>query len=137
MKLPAILTDAFIRTLPEEERKKLGRAGMTQQEAQAKYAAGEERRLQDDIATWLDHEQIYFESDRMDKRTSGKKGRADFRICANGRWLALEAKAGNGTLSSEQAQQGERLRKSGGVFAVVFSLKEAIAEVRKIFPASD
>lgn len=136
MKLPVILTDSLLKALPLEERKRLGRAGVLASERAEKYARGQERDLQADIATWLDHEQIYFESDRMDKRTSGKKGRADFRICANGRWLSLEAKAG-GTLTSEQAEQGERLRRSGGVFAVVGSLAEAIAEVRKILPAGD
>ena len=88
--------------------------------------------MQDEITTWLDLEGIYFESDRMDKRTSGKKGRADFRICAAGRWLSIEAKAGNHTLTAEQDEQAARLRRSGGTFAVVRSLKEAIDAVRAV-----
>ena len=78
---PGGIRRPFSVRLPEEERKKLGRAGITQAQAEAKYAAGEERRFQEAIAGWLDLEGIYFEFDRMDKRTSGKKGRADFRIC--------------------------------------------------------
>ena len=132
MKLPAVPPEGFLLAMPEEERARLGRAGLTQAQAEAKYAAGEERKLQDAIAQWLDFEGIYFESDRMDKRTSGKKGRADFRICANGRWLSVEAKAGNQTLTSEQAEQAARLRRSGGTFAVVRSLKEAIDAVRAV-----
>ena len=34
---------------------------------------------------WLLLHDIYFEWDRTDKRTSGKKSRADFRICFKGR----------------------------------------------------
>ena len=135
MKLPAILTDSFLKSLPEEERKKLGKAGITKEEAAAAYSATTEKQLQDDIAQWLDLQQIYFETDRMDKKTSGKKGRADFRICAAGRWLSLEAKVGKNRPSPEQEEQAERLIRSGGSYAVVRSLAEAIAEVRKILPA--
>jgi hypothetical protein len=131
-KLPAILTDSFLKAMPESERKKLGKAGLTKEEAAAKYSGGTERQLQEDIAAWLDLEKIYYESDRMDRKTSGKKGRADFRICAGGRWLSLEAKTGDAKLTDEQETQSERLIRSGGAFAVVRSLAEAIAEVRKI-----
>jgi hypothetical protein len=134
-KLPAILTDSFLKALPPEERKKLGKAGLTKEEAAAKYSGGTERQLQDDIAAWLELNQIYYESDRMDRKTSGKKGRADFRICAAGRWLSLEAKTGDAKLTDEQEEQAERLIRSGGAFAIVRSLAEAIAEVRKISPS--
>lgn len=132
MKLPPVLPEGFLQALPPEERQRLGRAGMTVQEAQAKYAAGEEKKLQQDIATWLEHEQIYFESDRMDRKTSGKRGRADFRICVDGRWLSIEAKTQSGNLTREQATEATRLQKSGGTFAVCRSLKKAIAAVRTL-----
>jgi hypothetical protein len=132
MKLPPVVPEGFLLALPEEERNRLGRAGITQAQAEAKYAKGEERKLQDAIARWLAFEGIYFESDRMDKRTSGKKGRADFRICVppDGRWLSIEAKAGTRALTPEQAEQADRLRRSGGTFVEVRSLREAIEAVR-------
>lgn len=138
-KLPAILTDSFLKAMPPEERKKLGKAGLTKEEAAAKRSGGTERQLQDEIAGWLELEQIYYESDRMDRKTSGKKGRADFRLCVRGadgvgRWLSLEAKTGGAKLTAEQEEEAERLLRSGGAFAVVRSLAEAIAEVRKILP---
>ena len=134
MKLPPVLPEGFLQALPPEERQKLGCAGMTPEQAQAKYIASEEKRLQQDIATWLDHEQIYFETDRMDRKTSGKKGRADFRICVDGRWLSIEAKTQSGNLTREQVTEATRLQKSGGTFAVCRSLKEAIDVVRSIRP---
>ena len=134
MKLPAVLPEGFLQAFPPEERQKLGCAGMTAEQAQAKYIASEEKRLQQDIATWLDHEQIYFETDRMDRKTSGKKGRADFRICVDGRWLSIEAKTQSGNLTGEQLTEATRLQKSWGKFAVCRSLKEAIDVVRSIRP---
>jgi hypothetical protein len=132
MKLPSVLSDGFLKALPVEERRKLGRAGMTSEEAQARYAAGEEKKLQKDIATWLDHEQIYFESDRIDRKTSGRKGRADFRVCVEGQWLSLEAKSETGKLTKEQAAEAARLRKSGGKFVVCSSLESAIDAIRSM-----
>ena len=47
MKLPAVLSEGFLQSLPEAERKKLGRAGMTAKEAQAIFERGEEKKLKD------------------------------------------------------------------------------------------
>jgi hypothetical protein len=73
MKLPAVLPEGFLRALSLEECRKLGRSGMTSKEAQAKYIAGQEKKLQRDIATWLNREQIYFESDRIDRENIRQK----------------------------------------------------------------
>lgn len=140
MKLPSVLSEGLLQALPTAERKRLGRAGMTKAEAQAKYTAGKEKELQREIAQWLNGQEIYFESDRMDARTSGKRGRADFRVCVpvriggtvEGRWLSVEAKTEAGTFSKEQAAEAARLRKSGGRFLIAFSLADVIEAVREI-----
>jgi hypothetical protein len=134
MKLPAVLPDSFLKALPNTERKKLGKAGMTGVEAQARYVAGQEKKLQQEIYQWLLYHKIYFEWDRMDKRTSGKKGRADFRICIppGGLWLSAECKAEKKKLSSEQLREAERLIKSGGRYIVVYSLADLAAHVRRL-----
>ena len=49
---------------------------------------GQEKALQRLCAQWLTLHGVYFESDRMDRLTSGKCGRADFRICHHGHWLS-------------------------------------------------
>lgn len=132
MKLPAVPSEGFLQALPEEERKRLGRAGITAAEAMATYKAGQEKELQKDVIRYLDYHQIYWNNDRMDKKTSGKPGRADFRICYKGRWVSAECKAETGTLSSAQAMDAARLRKSGGRFVLVFCLRDLIEEFRNI-----
>jgi hypothetical protein len=65
----------------------------------------------------------------MDKKTSGKKGRPDFRCCVDGLWLSIECKCESETLSKEQAQEAARLRKSGGKFVLAFSLEDVIEAI--------
>ena len=142
MKLPAVPSEGLLRALPPEDRKRLGRAGMTRAEAEKKYLAGQEEELQRDIYKWLFYHEIYFEWDRMDKRTSGKRGRADFRICVPvwlepikervGLWLSVEAKTGAETLRPAQAAEAARLRKSAGRFIVAYCLADVIKAVRAL-----
>ena len=129
MKTNTILPDNILKAMSPADRKSLGKAGMTAKEAQEKYRAGKEKELQRQVAAHLDRHQIYYETDRMDKKTSGKKGRADFRCCVAGLWLSLECKTEAGTLSSAQAFEAARLRKSGGQFVVVFCLQDAISVI--------
>jgi hypothetical protein len=133
MKLPAVVTEGFLQSLPEHERKKLGKAGITAKEALQTYQRGQERDLQKQVASYLDLNQIYYDNDRMDQRTSGKRGRADFRICCvKATWVSAECKAESCTLESAQALEAARLRKSGGRFVLVFRLMDLIDEFRNI-----
>jgi hypothetical protein len=132
MKLPAVLSEGFLRALPIEERRKLGRAGMTAAEASATFKRGKEIELQKLCMNWLLLHDIYFEWDRTDKRTRGKKGRADFRICFKGRWISAECKAVGEKPSTQQSEQAARLVRSGGVFLVVFSLEDLIKALSEI-----
>lgn len=100
-------------------------------EAKEKLISGEERKLQNLIGNYLSLHGIYFESDRMDKRTRGKKGRPDFRVCYRGRFLAIECKAMDGRLSTEQASELARIRKSGGTACVAMSLEDVQAVFRQ------
>jgi hypothetical protein len=132
MKLPAVLPEGFLQSLPEHERKRLGRAGITAAQAIQTYRRGQEKDLQKDVIRYCDFHKIYWENDRMDKKTSGKVGRPDFRICYKGFWVGAECKAENGVLSSAQAFEAARLRASGGRFVVVFRLMDLIDEFRNI-----
>jgi hypothetical protein len=135
MKLPIVPSEGFLQALPPAERKRLKQ--LTRAEAQAKYLAGQERKLQDDIFSWLSLREIYFESDRMDKPTRGKRGRADFRICVHGLWLSAEAKTASGKLSDEQREQALALINSGGRFVVVRSLKALIKHLQRLMAIAD
>lgn len=75
-----MLSPGFGRALPESERKRLGKAGLTPEQCRATFIRGQELELQKLVANWLNLHSIYYEWDRTDKRTSGKRGRADFRI---------------------------------------------------------
>jgi hypothetical protein len=131
VKLPAVLSPGFVRALPESERKRLGKAGLTPEQCRATFIRGQEIELQKLVANWLNLHSIYYEWDRTDKRTSGKRGRADFRICVpGGFWLSAECKAAGESLSPEQATQAARLRNSGGQFVVVYSLGDLIEAIR-------
>jgi hypothetical protein len=134
VKLPAVLSPGFVRALPQSERKKLGRAGLTPEECYQTFVRGQEIELQKLVANWLNLHSIYYEWDRPDKRTSGKRGRADFRICVppGGVWLSAECKAAGESLSPEQAAEAARLRNSGGRFVVCFCLGDLIEAIRHI-----
>src|SRR5258705_12902489 len=92
MRLPTIVAEALLRALPAEERRRQGRTGMTRQECETHIVYEQEKALQRLCAQWLTLHGIYFEADRMDRRTSGRCGRADFRICHHGHWLSCECK---------------------------------------------
>ena len=95
---------------------------MTRQECESAIVYEQEKALQRLCAQWLTLHDIYFEADRMDRRTSGKCGRADFRICHHGHWLSCECKVAGQSLTQAQDREAQRLRNSGGVFVVVREL---------------
>ena len=90
MKIPEVPPEGFLLAMPEEERQRLGRAGLTNEEARKKFEAGQEKELQRQVYQYLTLHDIYFEYDSMRKKTSGKRGRADFRLCVIGKWLSIE-----------------------------------------------
>jgi hypothetical protein len=137
MKLEGPLPDHFLSKLPPEERKKLGRAGMTSEEAQARYEAKTERELQKQIWQFLRRNQIYFVQPRIDKKTTTRKGTPDFIAACEGAFVAIETKCKNtkGQLTKEQEEVMAEVLQSGGIYLLVYSLEEvqqAFAHVIKI-----
>lgn len=116
--------DSFVSKLPKECRQKDWISG---DEAQRRFKRGEEKTLQRLIANYLNLNGIYFEQDRMDKRTSGKVGRPDFRLCYHGNFVAIECKADGESLSPEQFREFIRIRQSGGLAYVAYSLQDLIS----------
>jgi pantoate kinase len=49
----------------------------------------------------------------------GNSGVPDFLCCVNGKFLAIEAKAGKGTTTALQEKNLKAIRESGGVTAVI------------------
>jgi hypothetical protein len=116
-----------------EDRKKLGRQGMTIQEIHDKFIAKNERELQSQIVSLLRLRGIEVFSQRMDKRTRGKVGQPDFIFSVNGQSIAWEIKQGNGRLSEEQSTMLQRLSAPPNKWqvAVIKSYDEAISQLNE------
>lgn len=130
MKLDGPLPEHFLSKLPPEERKRLGRAGMTSEEAQVRYIARTERELQRDVANYLNLHQIPFFNPRMDRKSTVQVGMPDFVICLppSGKFVGVECKcaATGGKLSSEQEASMARILAAGGTYLIIYSLEQLI-----------
>lgn len=132
------LPDNILRRMSPQDRKPMGKAGMTSDEALTKAIARSERDLQGQISNWLNLKGIWFYNARMDKKTTAKVGTPDFLLCFTEmvgstefrRPTALEVKFGNGRLSIEQEQTKRRMEANGWRYHVVRSLIEVIEIVR-------
>lgn len=123
---PKVLPENILRRIPREQRAPLGKAGVTNAEANAKYDAKHERELQNDMVNLLSQRNICFDSLRMDKRTRSKNGRPDFYIfLATGKYLCVEAKMPTGSLSDDQKKWIDNFwHQTGQVVHIVKSLME-------------
>jgi hypothetical protein len=124
--------DHFKRCLPEQERKALGKHGWTQEEAEKRYEAGQEKELQEDVARWLEMAGVHFTRSRMDKRTTTPNGTADFICCVEGLYLAIECKCKGGILSPAQTLELKAIQSSKGRVIVAYDLKTVQKEVRNL-----
>lgn len=111
--------------MSSEDRKSLGKAGMTTHEASHSELRKAENILQVQIARLLDQRGIFFSRARMDKRTTVRVGMFDFTIyLPTGKYLAVEVKAPGGTLSQFQEKVfAEFWSKTGQVVHIVFNLE--------------
>lgn len=126
MKLDGPLPEHFLSKLPPEERAKLGRAGMTSEEAQARYEAKTEKELQKQIWHFLTRNKIAFFQPRMDRKTTTRKGSPDFLCAVEGAFVAIETKCKNtqGKLTPEQKEMMTYVINSGGIYLLIYSLEE-------------
>ena len=124
MKLPAVLSEGFLQSLPEAERKKLGRAGMTQAEAQAIFERGEEKKLKDLVMNALNRRGAWIFDQPMNKKTRGRPGVPDIIGCYRGYFFAIELKAGGQPLRQDQAQEAVAIRKASGRFCLAYCLAD-------------
>lgn len=118
------LPENILSKISKKDLAPLGKAGRTAAECQEVYLAGEELRLQKDIANYLKHVQppVYVHQAPMRKKAQGKPGRADFIVCVQGRWLSLEAKSSVGKQSDEQRVHQAEIGAAGGIYWICRSL---------------
>jgi hypothetical protein len=140
MKLPSVLPDSYLRRISAEDRKSLGRAGVTKAEAEDRANVKNERELQRLIANYLRLQGIEAFSQRMDKRTRGKVGQPDFLFSVpnwdgqkwNGIPCAWEVKFDKGKLSDEQIIMSGKLVGNGWRHKVIRSFEQARQELREL-----
>lgn len=119
--------DNLLRRMKPEDRKALGKAGQTGEEAMAAYSARSEKELQKQIAGILGVRGIRYLNPAMSKRSPLPIGWADFTIFISpGRVIFMECKIEGGKLTKEQAEFGAWATERGFPYAVVTTLKQAI-----------
>lgn len=129
------LPENFLRCMSAEDRKLLGKGGMTADEALEKYEARNEKQLQEQICNYLRLHGIWFARSRMDRATTNGLGQPDF-IASLPREknygmtypspVAIEVKFGNGELSDDQERVREQMLKCGWEYHVVRTFQEAV-----------
>jgi hypothetical protein len=132
MKLPAVLSEGFLQSMPAEERKRLGRAGLTQAEAQATFNRGEEKKLKDMVVNELNRRGAWIFHQAMSKRTRGRPGVPDIIGCYRGYFIAIELKAAGETLRQDQAQEAVAIRKAHGRFVLAYCVNDVTEALQGI-----
>jgi Holliday junction resolvase len=124
-----VFPEHFLRCMSKEDRRAIGQPTMA--EAHRRYERGQEKELKRDVLNWLNLQGAWVFTQRMDKRTRGKRGVPDIIACVDGRFLAVELKAAGNTLEREQEIECNRIRAAGGVVCVAYSLRDVVEKVRK------
>lgn len=132
---PALIPDRILKLMPQEERKRLGKAGLTVEEHQERTKAKTEKQLQYNIASLLRQRNLIFNVSRMDRETTGTVGWPDFTFCLNGRMVCIECKLPGEKPTPEQVNCMAALASQGAFVRVVHSEAEflkALAEVEPV-----
>lgn len=130
------LPDSFLRRIPKGQRAPMGKAGVTNAEANAAHARREEKKLQNLMVQELNRRNIFFLRSRMDKPTTLRKGMPDFVIILPGpRPLLVEAKDPHGVISDEQKKLFDQyFDQTRDVVHIVFSFEQFRALLLKHLP---
>ncbi len=126
-----ILPDNVLTKMSPADRKRLGRAGITSDEAQAKMDYRLERELQSQIMNDLVRRGFPVLSNRTNKRHTGKKGQPDLMIFAPNNLLLMELKrAEDGKLSDAQIKLHAALKSTGYTVHVVTSFTQYLGLIK-------
>lgn len=132
-RIEGIIPDHVLRLMPEEERRRLGKAGRTAEEIAVAQATKSERDLHDQISNYLRMKGVKVAvHSRMDKRPTIKTGIPDFLFAWRCRPVALEVKLPGEEPSPEQIGIMAGMEMDGWVVAVVHNLEEVIATLKRV-----
>src|SRR4030095_14831396 len=119
-----ILPEHVLKCVSPEDRKKLGKAGLTAAEACDKGLARAERELQSEIVQYLHLQGIEVLWFRSDKRTRATIGWPDISFCKDGVPWGIEVKTDAGRVRPEQYETMRKMGLNGWQVAIVRSFTE-------------
>lgn len=126
------LPDNILRRMPKEDRRPLGKAGVTTQEANEKAVARSEKKLQENVAALLRQRNITFNVSRMDKRKTDKVGWPDFTFAVRGRAAAFEVKRPGKEPTKEQVACMLGMIRDGWFVRVIESEHQALQALNEL-----
>ena len=126
MKIIGPIPNHILKLMPQENRKPLGKAGMTSKEIDIVQALRSEKELQRKIADYLRIREIAFCNPRMDKRSTMTLGWPDFTFAIKGMPIAFECKKSNGKTSQDQIKCHQNMTKNGWIVYLVRSFEQAV-----------
>jgi hypothetical protein len=119
-----ILPEHVLRCVSPEDRAKMGKAGLTAEEANEKGLARAERDLQKEIVQYLNLRNITVLWHRMDKKSHATIGCPDLLFCKDGVPWGIEVKTSAGRVRAEQYETMRKMTVDGWQCAVVRSFQE-------------
>ncbi len=135
MGLDTTLPEHVLNKMSPEDRKTLGKAGQTKQEAETAFSDRLERHEHDELIKWLLLHDVQYSRSRMDRKDTRKVGTADFLINAMGRFVSIEMKAGKNKPDEDQIKWLNHTARTNGLAKVCYSAKEAIDFLRPLICA--
>ena len=119
-----ILPEKILRLLSPADRRSLGKAGLTAEEALQTARIKVERDLQNLIESYFRLRGVFAIRSRMDKKTTTPVGTPDFMLALDGEAIAIEAKLPGEKLTPEQEAMRKTLTESpnGWKWLTVYSL---------------
>ena len=125
-----IITEQMRRRMSPADREAL--KCPTNDETRVKVEAGQERKLQADIANYLRLNGLWCDQDAMHKRRFGTAGAPDFQFPYRGHFVAWECKTSAGRLTAAQVGAGAQITAQGGHWRLIRSIVDAQEHLRKL-----
>lgn len=119
-----VIPEAWLKMMRPEDRKALGKAGLTADEAYQKFADRQEKNLHKLIWAELTRRGIVVIHSRMDRKSTTIKGLPDFCFVHYSVPYAIEVKTQTGQLTREQKITMQRMALNGWMTHVVRSFDE-------------
>lgn len=119
------LPDHILRLMSAEDRKPLGKAGVTREEAEEKAAVKCEKDLHDLFTNWLRLNDLHFIHSRMDRKPTIRAGWPDFTVIRGELVCCIEFKAPGGKLRPEQVKVINELLTTGTPVLITDLFSEA------------